>query len=334
MTPIISVIMSAYNAEKYINQAIDSILTQTFECFEFLIINDGSTDSSELIIRSYNDKRVKLINNERNIGLTKSLNNGLDLVKSKYILRMDVDDISLSNRLEVQFDFMEQNPDIDIAGSWYQFFGEKNGISRTPIYHNEIRATLFFKNCIAHPTVIMRNSSLGKFNIKYCENFFYAQDYELWCRVANRLKLANIPEVLLKSRVHQDQIRIANRIEQDIAANLVRKINLEQAGIYLNKNESLIYFNVIEKKFNPLKKDHILCAGYIFDKIGIQCPKEYFAEFKLQIQFYLKYISDKGINRNIISIKFLFMFLLKWNVLKTSRDFFIYLFRYVKVHCA
>jgi len=115
--PKISVIMSVYNGEKYLREAIESILNQTFRDFEFIIINDGSTDKTSEILSSYNDPRIVIINNKRNIGLTKSLNKGLKMVKGEYIARQDADDVSLPERLERMVNFLDMNRDVGLLGS-------------------------------------------------------------------------------------------------------------------------------------------------------------------------------------------------------------------------
>ncbi len=124
MNPKVTVLMPVYNAEKYLKTAIESILKQTFSDFELLIINDGSTDGSEEIIRSFNDKRIRLFNNEQNLGIIKTLNKGLNLAKGEYIIRMDADDISLPDRLELQVKYMEENPGIGISGTQARIFGD------------------------------------------------------------------------------------------------------------------------------------------------------------------------------------------------------------------
>ena len=135
--------MPAYNAEKYIAESIESILSQTFTDFEFIIINDASTDSTKEIIESFQDSRIILINNEQNLGVAKSLNIGIATAKGKYIARMDADDISLPERFQTQFNFMEKNPDIDICGSWARMFGDKDDCMQTLQNHEDIRDEAF-----------------------------------------------------------------------------------------------------------------------------------------------------------------------------------------------
>ena len=153
--PLVTVLMAVYNGEKYLREAIESILDQTYTNFEFLIINDGSSDRTEEIILSYNDKRIRYIKNEQNLKLIASLNKGLDLAKGEFIARMDADDISLPERLEKQINFLEKHPEIGLLGSWVRTLGLTN--NRNIIFkqgHNTIRIQLLFNNFFHHPSVV------------------------------------------------------------------------------------------------------------------------------------------------------------------------------------
>lgn len=204
---MISVIMAVYNAEKYLNECIESILNQTYKDFEFIIIDDCSTDRSFSIIQEYakKNKKIKVINNKENLGLTKNLNKALLLSKGKYIARMDADDISESTRFERQIKFLEENQDIDIVGSFCTDIdeeGNKIGERKNPITHEDILKVLPKVNPVAHPTVMMRKKSLNKID-NYKEKFKKCQDYDLWFRAAaNGLKMHNIPEYLFKYRIN------------------------------------------------------------------------------------------------------------------------------------
>lgn len=233
----ISVVMSVYNGELHIKEAMESILSQTFADFEFVIINDASTDTTESIIKSFNDPRIKLIKNDKNLGLAKSLNIGLDLAKGKYISRMDADDISLPERFQKQFDFMEENPGIDVCGSWYEFIGARTGVVKYPLKDDEVKANMFFYDCICHPSVFIRKESLDKHRLRYNEEFRYAQDYELWCRGIKDLKFANMPCVLLKYRV-EDTGKLK---EQSNFTDVILKRNLDDSGISLNDKEKELF---------------------------------------------------------------------------------------------
>ncbi len=312
--------MSAYNAEKYIAEAIESILSQTFKDFEFIIINDASTDSTESIIKTYTDPRIRVINNEINLGISKSLNRGLNEAHGKYIARMDSDDIALPSRLQQQFDFMEQHTDIDIAGSWYECFGYRNGVIKTPLSHDEIESTLFFYNCISHPTVIMRKETLDNFDVKYDESFLFAQDYELWCRVTDRFKFANIPEILLKYRVHENQTGFAKKKEQDNTADKVRIRNLNKIGVSLTNTEQSIYLNIIKYRYDFNSTTDMISACEIMEKIRIAGLKYgYGSKFRQIISEHLSNISQTGIRSGRTSLKLFFGIFLKNGVFTTNR---------------
>lgn len=218
----VTVLMPVYNGEKYLREAIDSILNQTFTDFEFLIIDDGSRDGSIEIIKSYTDPRIRLIENSDNRGIEHVLNQGFGEAKAQYISRMDCDDISLNRRLELQVMFMEQNPQVDVLGSALRVFGG-NGmgrIDRLPVNDNELKPLLLFCGPFAHPTVMFRKSALG--NICYASDYKYAEDYDFWTRLAPITKFANLSECLLLYRIHPTQAGSVNKKEQRENARKVR----------------------------------------------------------------------------------------------------------------
>ena len=220
---MISVVMSVYNSEKYLNEAIESILTQTYTNFEFIIINDGSTDASLDIINDYisKDNRIVLVNRE-NKGLPFSLNEGIALAKGEYIARMDADDISLSNRLEKQLQFMKRNK-VDICGGYVETFGGKsNKILVYPLSDHEIRFLLISMTPFAHPSVLIRKEVFK--DIKYT-NYETAQDYDLWCQIANKgFKMANLDSIILKYRIHSEQISVKKRkLQKEITYTVSQK---------------------------------------------------------------------------------------------------------------
>ncbi len=203
-TPMISVVMPVYNGEKYLREAIESILNQTYTDFEFIILNDGSTDRTEEIIFSYDDSRIVYVKNSENLQIVKTLNKGIALAKGKYIARMDADDISLPERFEKQLKFMDGNPDIDICGSYIKMFGERNGIWKMPLIHDEIAVELLFGPSFAHPTIMGKRSFFSKFH--YIEDYDRTEDYALWTESSKESKFANLSDILLLYRVHEVQI--------------------------------------------------------------------------------------------------------------------------------
>ncbi len=228
----VSVVMSVYNGELYLAEAIESILKQTFTNFEFIIINDGSTDSSQAIIESYKDPRIKLLNNDCNQGLAQSLNKGISTARGKYIARMDADDISLPARLEKQVAFMEENAEIGVCGTWVKIIGiNPEWVRELETDPETMRCNFIFEHQIVHPSVIMRKDLLLKHQLFYNPVYKKAQDYELWCRCSRYLSVSNMAEVLLLYRERNDEQKTTHLLEQQYYANLIQLEELERLGM-------------------------------------------------------------------------------------------------------
>lgn len=233
---MVSVLMPAYNAAEHIGEAMDSILAQTFVDFEFLIINDGSTDNTVDIINGYDDPRIKLIHNDGNKGLIYSLNYGLEIAQGKYIARMDADDIAMDTRLEKQVSFLENNPDISILGTAFILMGTPYEIHH-PNYNEEIRIKLLDDGAFAHPTVMMRKDSIDSNNIRYNADYKYIEDYQFWVEAAiQNLKMANLDEVLLEYRQHSNQVSSRRYQEQE---ETKQRIKLEYLSHYFGEYMSI-----------------------------------------------------------------------------------------------
>ena len=206
--------MPVYNCEKYIAEAIESVLHQTFSDFEFIIINDGSTDSTERIVRSYanKDDRIIFINNAKNSGVTDALNQGLDLCRGEYIARMDGDDISLPQRFEKQVEYMDKHPDCGVLGTWFQIFDGQN----VPIYYpTQIKAfDLLCGICVCHPTVMLRKSVMDRYGFKYNQEYKHAEDFALWSKMVFVTEIHNLPKVLLYYRWTDQNVSMVHMQEQ------------------------------------------------------------------------------------------------------------------------
>lgn len=212
--PKISVIMSVYNGEKFLEEAVLSVLNQTYKDFEFIIIDDGSTDSSLEMLGGFEkkDERIRLVS-RKNKGLTPSLNEGIKLAQGEYIARMDGDDISMPERFEKQLDFLEKNKEIALCGTWainIDENGNEIGEYKTPTTHKEIKKMILFHNPFIHPSVMIRKSVFEKVGL-YSEHFKHIEDYELWTRVLAHFKTANIQEFLLKYRITGNGVTRKNR---------------------------------------------------------------------------------------------------------------------------
>ena len=213
--PLVSVLMSCYNSESTIREAIDSILNQTYRNFEFIIIDDASTDNSSTIIKSYNDSRIKLIVNEANKGLGANLQKGVLMANGDYIARMDSDDISKSQRLAIQVEYMIDNPDVICSGTCAEFFGAIRWYQHYPISwmrqetrYEAIKAHLLLGTPLLHPSVIINKKLLMESGFNYNPSFKRAQDYELWSNIAWKYRITNIPKVLVKYRYTKSPERV------------------------------------------------------------------------------------------------------------------------------
>jgi glycosyltransferase involved in cell wall biosynthesis len=209
--PKVTVLMPVYNGEKYLREAIDSILNQTFTDFEFLIIDDGSTDNTAALIKSYEDTRISFIQNNSNKGLVYSLNRGLDFAKGEYIARIDCDDIADPERINKQTFYLETHPKIGIIGSCYLAFNTQSKNLRfghLPNTDYKIRWTSLLNNPFAHPTIMLRKDTLRKHNLKYDKNFPFTEDYDLWTRLLKFTKGVNLSQTLILYRIREGETKI------------------------------------------------------------------------------------------------------------------------------
>jgi len=251
--PKTTVLMPVYNSEKFLREAVESILNQTFSDFEFLVINDGSTDKSVEIIESYNDSRIRLVHNEQNLGLIATLNKGLNLANGEYIARMDGDDISLVHRLEKQVEFLDCNPDIAICGTLIKTFGNVNSsVFRYPQDSDLIKSTLLFKCALAHPAVMIRKSAIDGLYFNY--SYKHAEDYELWTRASKFLKFYNIQDVHLLYRMHENQVSQGHSQDQLISTRKIMLNQLKEFGIEPTEEELDFHQQIGMGKVQPSKE--------------------------------------------------------------------------------
>lgn len=236
--PEISVLMCVYNGSLYVKEAIESILNQTFTNFEFVIVNDGSTDESEAIILSYSDPRIKYIRNPGNLGLIASLNKGIEASFGKYIARMDADDISLPERLQEQYAYMESHPLLGVCGSdYYQFDSNRSIHYKALTEHQEILGYMLFNCSVIHPSLMIRTSLLKRQAVVFDADYKHAEDYELWSRLIFQLQFSAIAKTLFKYRIHADQVTQKHSTIQVITANRVRRNILNHAGFTFTEKE-------------------------------------------------------------------------------------------------
>ncbi len=223
----VTVLMPVYNSESYLHEAITSILNQDFKDFEFLIINDGSTDKSGEIISSFNDSRIRSVTNEKNIGLVNTLNKGIELANGEYIARMDNDDICILSRLSKQVAFLDSNSDFSLVAANVVLInadGKESGFWQDDVNtrsFDEIKSFLPKANCIAHPTVMIRSHVIKHYKFRNSQKG--AEDWDMWMRlVSDGFKIGKINEVLLKYRIHPMSISSLNQTEKSKQEKIIR----------------------------------------------------------------------------------------------------------------
>ena len=241
----LAVLMAVYNNANTLEASIKSILSQTFKDFQFVIINDASTDESLDILTKHQklDSRIKLITNKSQLGLTKSLNKGLKVIKTKYVARMDADDQSLPKRLETQLKYLEAHPKISLLGT-AAYLVNQNGkqlkLKTNPIDHQRLSKVVLRYCPFIHPTWMVRRIAILELN-GYNEDFPFAQDYEFVLRLMMKFKTANLPEPLLKYRVNSNQaISLQNLKAQERLALKARFLAITQYGYSITESWKLI----------------------------------------------------------------------------------------------
>jgi glycosyltransferase involved in cell wall biosynthesis len=233
--PRITVLMPVFNGEQYLQEAIASILDQSYRQFELLIINDGSTDNSVNIIDNFSDQRIRVITNPVNKGLIFSLNSGLESATAEFIARMDCDDICRPRRLEKQLLYLDHHPEIGVCGTWLRRFGDvQQKLYKPHTNPAKVKASLLFGCGVMHPTTMIRRSLLMAHNIRYDPAHVHAEDWYFWQACSKFEGITNLPEVLLDYRVRNDGItRQADldKLKRDEIYKLIYKKVLDDFGI-------------------------------------------------------------------------------------------------------
>ena len=266
--PKISVLMPAYNAEKYITEAIDSVLCQTYTDFEFIIIDDGSTDSTPYIIASYADPRIRYVKNDKNLGIVGALNRGIALAQGEYIARIDADDISLPERFALQVAYMDNNPEVGVCGTAIRLFGE--GIEESDRFFSStadaLKSELLFNSCIAHPTAIIRRRILLDHDLRYEEAYKGREDYALWWEISKHSGLHVINQVLHRYRIHASQIT-AKKSDQMAKVALFLQQRMRDLGVMLDSVEETAFVYYCAGKSNALSQELGVAFAHALGKV-------------------------------------------------------------------
>ena len=281
-SPVVSVIIPVFNAENFLEEAIASISSQTYQNLDIIICYDQSNDKSLFIIQQsmLKDPRI-MISSGIERGLVRSLNDGIKIALGKYIVRMDADDISVDNRIEKQVEFMEENPDIGVCGSWVEVLFE-NGQKRAwkpPLSHEQIKPHLLFSVPFAHPSVIIRNNFGTEFPL-YDEDYNAVEDYKLWCDLLPFTKFANYPEILLTYRYQENGLSKTADAELDTRYASMHSVFKNQLqALAVNNSESENYCHFILSSNDRLARASLkvdLVVSYIYKLIKQNDLSSYF----------------------------------------------------------
>jgi glycosyltransferase involved in cell wall biosynthesis len=263
--------MSAYNCERYLREAVESILGQTFTDFEFIIIDDGSTDKTAKILRAIDDERVRILENENNMGVADSRNRGLSLARGEYVAIMDADDISLPDRLEKEVEFLDNHPATGIVGSAYISIDESGNetmVVTFPTDNATLQDRLLQHCCFHHGSVLIRKECLEAIG-GYRLDFKVAEDYDLFLRLAEGFEVANLAEPLYKYRVVTSSLSVHRKYEMDQLAELAKELAKERRETgqdWLNTTEPQEAARRIAQRLpkNVIERLGALSYGYLF----------------------------------------------------------------------
>jgi glycosyltransferase involved in cell wall biosynthesis len=251
---IVSIIMPAYNSENYISGAIESLLTQTFQDFEIIVINDCSTDKTVEKISSFTDKRIKILHTTQNAGAAEARNLGLQYVQGKYIAFLDADDYAYPTRLEEQVNFLEKNTAIDLVGTWTEVVDEKGNVINTfclSLPNNHLPIKLLFQNCFALSSVMMRNHFE---KVSFDGSYAPAEDYEFWTKLVGRANFAILPKILIRYLEHSQGI---SKVKEDKMRQNVKRIITQQVlklEIEMSESEYELHQQIAHLEFRASKE--------------------------------------------------------------------------------
>ncbi len=276
----ISVILPVYNSEEYINESITSILNQTYENFELIIIDDGSTDKSKEICKNFSkkDNRIVFLDNNH-LGLTKSLNKALKIAKGKYVARQDADDVSLSDRFDKQIKWFLKDKRRILCGTNCKILTQNNEYKNNrslKFTNNGIRKKLEYSNCFVHSSIMFLRESAQKFG-NYDENLKFAQDYDLWWKLSTQGEVGNLNEKLLILRNRKNSISVENVNNQTLnfIKSSIKFYAYNKKIVRINDHKEIAFY-----ENNDLTKNQLKVMKYLYnDKLD---EKIYFKNLNLK----------------------------------------------------
>jgi glycosyltransferase involved in cell wall biosynthesis len=231
--------MAVRDGARYLDEALRSIIGQSFADWEFIVVDDGSTDDSAAILERYQraDARIRVVTQPA-LGLAASLNRGLGMARGTYVARMDADDVSRPDRLAVQVALMDARPELGLCGTWIETFGTgPSSVRQYPVDDASIRSWMLFESVLAHPSVMLRRDLFERHGLAYDGTMFPADDYDLWVRASRYMTLANVPQALLRYRLHPQQVVTKHDALKRQTARRIRTGQLTGLGLSPSEEE-------------------------------------------------------------------------------------------------
>lgn len=308
----VNVFMPCYNSEKYIGQAIESILGQKYTDFKLIIIDDGSTDNSVEVINKYaaEDTRIRLLKNGVNRGIVFTRNRGLEECQCDYMALMDSDDVAAPERLEKEVAFLDEHKEVIAVGGLYQLMDESGKLQPEKLKltesDEEIRARMLFANVMANGTVLLRKEKIDQANIRYREHLHASEDYLFWCEVLNVGKICNIGEIFQYYRLHENSLEYrSEREEKDYKKQGILDIKryiLRQQDYHLEKTEEELFVHILtdSEECENLSKEKRKILKTVLDKLREQVAEKndkYKEIFNEELERYVIYTRSPFIRK-------------------------------------
>lgn len=261
MVPLVSILMPVYKTAPYLREAMDSMLSQTFTDFELIVLDDCSPDNAGEILDSYTDPRIVRYKGEKNAGLSNVLNVGIGMARGKYIARMDSDDLSMPERLQIQVDYLEAHPDIDLVSVGMQLFGAKDEVWLREQDPEKVKIIALFHSPILHASSMWRRDSFEKHGLRFRQEMVPAEDYDLWTRaLVKGLRLVNLRQVLYKYRIHPEQATTqtdkttskSRLVQQNYLAATLPSLSEKRRNLFPDKLWPVFFANLRSGFFNRI----------------------------------------------------------------------------------
>jgi glycosyltransferase involved in cell wall biosynthesis len=281
--PKVTVLMPTYNVAPYVKEAVESVLRQTYSGFDLLVIDDCSTDGTLDVVRSINDSRIRIVQNEYNLGLADNLNRGLGMIHTEYVARMDGDDIAEPDWLEKEVSVLDNNPEIGVCGGCAQRFGTSDSLVILPESHEECKVNMLFSCSTLVP--VYRHELYSKYGLRYSHEAFPAEDYRFWADCIKVTRFHNVQKVLFHYRMHETQICTSLKDAQIGKTNEVRRVMLEWLDAEMNEEDKQYFLTSF-------------IAGEIHDRETLTEQKQ-FAEKLLRLNQKQKHFDSQALCRGL-----------------------------------